>query len=404
MTRRLRDRHAKYFSTFMGPVALTLTWPERAVDWWRLMPERPNVRAAIRWALQSEKHELAAELCTSSYALWDRLGPKPEHTEWLELLAHDESVSPMRRGDLLLRLSARQRSVTTRVDLCRAALDLLRDTGDSQRVMIARANALEARAEANPADPKYLQEALALMEQAETNYADDMVVRRYALLAASLTMYTGGHDDNACLGLLEDLVDLGFNNDAVFWSLSAMNNLCEVATTFGEVERARDCAERGLKLIANQLTASSGAPFEFEAKFDLLAQLGYALARQGHSGEAVPFLTAALDGHLRIGDDAFASDDLLRIAWTLAPAEPAKAAALYGPLRAFWDRLDWRPEPSSAALESELVGILEVNEPDIAGPRDTRVRLEEGTFLTAMRVAAEQAGLLGGNSTAEAAD
>jgi hypothetical protein len=157
--RQLKDRHARYFNTFLGPEPVSMYYPGTPAGWWQLMPERANLRAAIRWAVHTHQHQLAADLVASTYALWERLGPKPEHREWLTLLVDAEGVTDLRRADLLVRLGAWETNPSSACRLALAAIRILEHADDVHRLTVARALHLWKRELEKPGTPENLHAA-----------------------------------------------------------------------------------------------------------------------------------------------------------------------------------------------------------------------------------------------------
>ncbi len=87
----------------MGPVPDASPRPYTTAGWAAQLPERPNIRVAIRWAREAGDSELFADLVNSAGDMWNRLGPRDELDEWLQQMIADPDTPPGRVVDALVR-------------------------------------------------------------------------------------------------------------------------------------------------------------------------------------------------------------------------------------------------------------------------------------------------------------
>jgi hypothetical protein len=205
----------------------------------------------------------------------------------------------------------------------------------------------------------------------------------------------GRHNLDRGRDCLRQAYELAASTGSIFGCIGALNNLAGAALEAGDAAEAGDVAERGLKLIANELTQPTGVPFEFDSYFDLIGQLGCAKVHLGNSAEGIASLTTALDGHLRISDEYIAAEDLLRLAWALAPTEPTSAARLYAVQDAIGKRLELRLEPHATSIRDQLLATLRYHHVPLQQIRvEAAAAADHPDALAVMRHAAQEAGLL----------
>jgi predicted ATPase/DNA-binding XRE family transcriptional regulator len=92
-------RPAEWFAAIADEVENTVSTmlPERAAE---LMPEFDNIRAAVSWSLGASKEEdrvLGARIISGFFGLWDLMGRRREHRQWIEnaLARIDERRYPL---------------------------------------------------------------------------------------------------------------------------------------------------------------------------------------------------------------------------------------------------------------------------------------------------------------------
>jgi hypothetical protein len=102
-----RRRHALYF-TVMAETA-DEQWLDDGHDEWldRLEMERQNLRAAVEWAREVERPDIALRLTVGASRFWMVRGPVPEGLRWLEDARHAATEAPLRlRAAALRRVAA----------------------------------------------------------------------------------------------------------------------------------------------------------------------------------------------------------------------------------------------------------------------------------------------------------
>ncbi len=153
--RALRRRHAEHIRRLLGPVPDAGNFPCRTKEWQILLAERPNIRAAIRWADAEGELELFADLVISAGAIWDRLGPREELAQWLLRISANASISPGRRADALTRRAWLTQLTGTLADsqaLVAQAQALLKGAADHRRLAVVNAYDCWYRSQAGDRD------------------------------------------------------------------------------------------------------------------------------------------------------------------------------------------------------------------------------------------------------------
>jgi non-specific serine/threonine protein kinase len=144
----IRQRHAVFFLDLADRTRRAWSQPEYAHWLDRLEAERGNLRAALGWATDESRADLALQLTCAMQYLWRARGPVDEGLEWLErALALPVAVPDRLRADALY-----------------VAADLANVSGDVTRALVrtAEAVAFARRLE----DPEALEEALATQGRA----------------------------------------------------------------------------------------------------------------------------------------------------------------------------------------------------------------------------------------------
>ena len=102
---RLQARHAEFVLATVGAVTDPAWHPYHVANLRWQLNERPNIRAAVRYAQRADRPDLFADLVISTGALWIRLGPHTEAAEWLRAIVADQRVAAGRRADAFTRMA-----------------------------------------------------------------------------------------------------------------------------------------------------------------------------------------------------------------------------------------------------------------------------------------------------------
>ena len=75
-TNAAQHRHATFYRALLNPAPDPTPTPSTASEWIAQLAERPNIRAAIRWALDSSDGELTSDLVIGAVSMWTSVGPR----------------------------------------------------------------------------------------------------------------------------------------------------------------------------------------------------------------------------------------------------------------------------------------------------------------------------------------
>jgi predicted ATPase/DNA-binding XRE family transcriptional regulator len=248
----LRRRHATFFLALAEEAAPRLRGPRQRAWRERLDLEHDNLRAALRWTLESREHELGLRLAGALWHFWVTRGHLSEGRRWLEkLLARPESgepaVSAALRARALLWAStcaAEQGDYEHAVALCEESDGLSRGIGDTWSL----AWSLNVRGELARHRGDH-QGAIALFEQSLALFRglDD---RWYvAMLLNNLgTLARYQADDARATALYEESLAMTREIGDTWSTAMILGNLGEVARDQGDTRRAVALCEESLGL------------------------------------------------------------------------------------------------------------------------------------------------------------
>jgi predicted ATPase/DNA-binding CsgD family transcriptional regulator len=98
-----RQRHAAYFLDLAETVQPVLTGPQQARLLAVLDPEHDNLRAVLRWAVETDQAATACRLAAALWRFWHARGHWSEGRAWLEqALASDGQIPDRARAEALL--------------------------------------------------------------------------------------------------------------------------------------------------------------------------------------------------------------------------------------------------------------------------------------------------------------
>ena len=143
-----RRKHAEYYLTMAQGIEDKITGPEQVLWLERLEAEHENMRAALRWARESNAEgaaELGLRACGTLWRFWERRGYLTEGREWLEsLLRLSGEVAPEVRAKALRVvgiLAFKQGNLQRAAELCGSSIELY-DTLDNEFELAGALNSM----------------------------------------------------------------------------------------------------------------------------------------------------------------------------------------------------------------------------------------------------------------------
>jgi predicted ATPase/class 3 adenylate cyclase len=282
----VRQRHGEYFLSRAIDAESQLTGAEQAqwLDYWD--SELDNLRAALRWAVDAQRFELAQEASGALWRFWHQRGHLAEGRRWIDEVLAEPSV--------VHRTAARAKALTGaggiawwQIDHAAArryydeALAIERELGDPSRLGEALYNygfVLGSAGEIETAI-KTFEESLGLFRAAGNQHG---VARGLNMLTMSDAQI---HDWDAAIGKLEESVEifrrLGDRLQLAF-------TLIWLAFACGQASRWREA--RSVALEALDLFADSGNPTGIALAF---GDVAFIANREGHPEEAMRLAAAS---------------------------------------------------------------------------------------------------------------
>jgi len=335
-----RRRHAVFFLALAEEAAPRLRGPRQRAWRERLELEHDNLRAALRWTLESREYELGLRLAGALWHFWVTRGHLSEGRRWLEkLLSRPESgeptVSAALRARALLWAStcaAEQGDYGHAVALCEESDGLSRDSGDTWGLawsLNIRGEVARHRGDHRGATLLF-EQSLALFRSLHDRWYVAMVLNNLGALAryqAANVRATALYEES--LAMMREIGDL--------WSIAMiLGNLGEVVrdqgTTEGDIARAAALCEESLELF-RQLGDQRGMAFALD-------YLGVLARGRGDYERALALYTESLGLWRHVGqrsEIATCMEGLAEAACALGKA--THAARLLGAAAALRDRI-----------------------------------------------------------------
>jgi predicted ATPase/DNA-binding XRE family transcriptional regulator len=328
-----------------------LRGPDQACWLARLELEHDNLRAALRWALESGDHETGLELGGRLNQFWTRRCHWQEALAWQEqLLGSTVGVVSQARSRILRSagvMRSRHGDYTGAATCYEQSLRVSRDLGDRWGAAQAL-NSLGVLAAAR----HDFREARRLHGEANEllRTLDDLHAVVVATTNVGLCDLELG-DLAAAAGLLEEAVRLARETGDIAGLVPGLRHLGTVAQRRGEDERARDVLEESLR-HARDLGDEHGYALT-------LIALGRVERDRGRDG-ACRHHAEALGVMLRLGEPRGMAICLEDLAGTAAVrGDPPLAARLYGAAAAARERLGIMPGPDRhQAARAEVRGTM----------------------------------------------
>jgi predicted ATPase/DNA-binding CsgD family transcriptional regulator len=313
----MRRYHAQYFLILAEQAEPELRRAQQKLWLHRLEDDHDNLRAALKWALETTDGEMAGRLGAALWRFWQRRSHLAEGREWLEqILVLGARVPSTLRAQMLAGsgfLAFLQGNYTTGRALEEESLKLYQEIGDKTGIALAFTYLADLEYVLGDAQPEM---AIARFEQA-------------------LALWREAGDRP---GIAKALSDLG-----------------EAARTIGDFQAARARYEESLT-IRRELGDSGAIAVD-------LQNLGHVAHHEGDYKQARQLFTESLLISSDLGNKHTASDALRGLAGVAARmGQPRRAALLFGAaeavLQSFAGRsipVDWADyEDNLAVTRSQL--------------------------------------------------
>ena len=316
---RARDRHARYYRTWMSPPADTSPTPSTAAAWSAQLVERPNIRAAARWALGRSDGELAADLTIGAISMWHSMGPRDELAEWLAAVLRRADVSTGRRADAFLATAfyrERAGDVVGLGETLDQARQLAVRVGDDRRLAwVTIFSAWHATLVGDRSQAQLLAaRAAALAER----HPEAVELTAWTLLGRGLAT----SDTTVAIGHIEHGLQYARMHGLDVTALLLLANLTELTLVADRPERARRLADEGIPL-ARTLGAVEQAGV-------LQCLRAYANLQLGDDRAAAADALAAMRHAATLADPVLTQQSLRFLAAVTAADRPERAAHLLG--------------------------------------------------------------------------
>lgn len=239
-SRDAAQAHAHYFLRLAEAAEPQLYGPAQVVWLDTLEREHENLRAALRWLLESRATELALRLSVSIARFWTIRGYVPEGRQWLqkalELSEQEPLVTPVRAKALNWAgwLAVLQGELATAATLCQQSLELSRHLSDESTMALAL-----HRLGIISSSQGDVVKACSLLEESIVHYqaVDDTSGLAYSLMVmGGLTL--GQKKPGEVRAMLEEglaLFQALKNDEGIAWSLYALARLSLLLADFEQV-------------------------------------------------------------------------------------------------------------------------------------------------------------------------
>ena len=284
-----------------------------------MLAERPNLRAAIRWALASDDGALAADLVIGVATVWLSVGPRDELAGWLERLLRRDDLSTGRRVDALYATAYLRERVGDLAGVAellgRAGRLAMRIEDDGRLAWVVSFQAWHA---VLAGDEMRVGELVARTTALSESHPEDLELGARTLMLHGLAC----PDASQAVARLEE--GLRFTRVSMLdvTSLGLLANLAEKTLRLGEPRRALRLADEGIPL-ATVLGAAENVGV-------LLALRAYALLLLGYVAESRRDALAGVHHAVALGNVVFGRHAVVFLAAGTAQDDPGRAAQLLG--------------------------------------------------------------------------
>lgn len=278
-----RQRHAEYYASFAEAAGPELSGAEQNLWLGRVAREHDNLRAALRWTLDSGDAQVAARIAGEMWRFWWMRGFFSEGRAWLdEVLGNSHAIDVALKATVLRgagTLAHVQGDFLRGQSLFEESLALYRELDDKQGiadVLTSLSNTAMGLNELGRAQA-YLEEGLALYRELESAHSIAVSLSQLGNVAYLAEQYAlAGARYEESLALFRALSDT--HRAAV-----VLHNLGEVSYYQGEYARAKGFHEESLGLF-RELGSTYG--------------IAYALASAGKCAQAAGDSTQAKSLHI----------------------------------------------------------------------------------------------------------
>jgi predicted ATPase/DNA-binding XRE family transcriptional regulator len=339
--------HAAFFLGLLREAEPGLRGPDQAGWLSRLEREHDNLRAALRWTLDSGERELGLELAWRLTRLWESHGHWREGLAWLdEVLYHTDGVVSETRARVLGAaglLRSRHGDFAGAAQHYEAGLELSRALGDRRGIADALnmlGNTALSRGDLRLAARLY-EESHELRRELGDPHDVAMAVNNMAIAAIELG------DLPRAAGLLDEAVALAREHRDAAGLVTTLINVGIVARRQGEHERASSALRESL-LLARDLGNERASAMA-------LTNLGHVERADGREEKARRNYAEGLATFTRLGDPRGVAMCLEGLAATAAMrGYPGLAARLYGAVAALCKRRGFVLAPIHDAVRAEV--------------------------------------------------
>jgi diguanylate cyclase (GGDEF)-like protein len=342
-------RHAACYAAVADQAGRELSGPEQTTWIATVEADYQNIRAAMKWALETAALDSAALIGVGLWRYWRNGAHISEGREWLNrLLAAPEPVRDDVRARLLhaaALLAATQDDYGTARVLASQSLELAKDVGDAATV----AQAINALGFAAMGAGDYAQ-AQTLFEQSLTLWHEQDNRLGMAIAYGNLTKVALCVEDietasaHASASLTLDR-SIGNTRGIVL----GLECLSEIKLAQGDLAGARELLDESLPL-----SRELGDVF---GEATALHHLGITASREGDTREAIRQITLALGLRRDVGDQEGLASSLEALA-ALSTGSPALAARLLGATDGLRERTRLPVPATSRANSAEALGVL----------------------------------------------
>lgn len=339
--------HAAYCLDLVSEAVPALRGPDQARWLSRLEREHDNLRAALRWALDSGDLEVGLELAWRTARLWESHGHWQEGLAWLdEVLGRTDGVVSEARARALGAagvLRGRQGDIAAAAAHYEAGLEVSRALGDRRGIadgLNSLGNAALSRGDLQLAARLY-REGYELRRTLGDPHDLAMSVNNLAIAAIELG------DLARAAELLDEAVSLARRQRDSAGLVTALINVGIVARREGRHDRASGALQESIVLargLGNERASAMA-----------MTNLGHVERDRGREESARRNYTEGLAAFTRLGDPRGVAMCLQGLAATAAMrGDPGLAARLYGAAAAQCDRLGLRLAPIHDPVRAEV--------------------------------------------------
>jgi tetratricopeptide (TPR) repeat protein len=339
--------HAAFCLSLVREAEPGLRGPDQARWLSRLEREHDNLRAALRWALDSREHEMGLELAGRVARLWEIHGHWQEGLAWFdELLTGSDGVVSEARARVLSAaglLRSRQGEFDRAAVHYEAGLEASRALGDQRGIAEALNNlGNTALSRGDPrAAARLYEEGYELRRTLDDPHDLAMSVNNLAISAIELG------DLARAAWLVEEAIALAHEHRDTAGLVTTLINRGVVARRQGDHQRAAEALKESLRLardIGNERASAMA-----------LTNLGHVERAEGREQAAREDYAEGLAAFDRLGDPRGMAMCLEGLASTAAMrGEPGLAARLYGAVAALCDRLGIVLAPIHDAVRADV--------------------------------------------------